>query len=93
MSDAAAAGMIARAQARGLNVPGDLSVLGCSDDSLAACTLPALSTIHIPAEEMARLAVAEVDRLVRVGAPSDPQKRIVGVHLVERGSCGPARKR
>lgn len=93
MSDAAAAGVIARAQARGLNVPGDLSVLGCSDDRLAACTLPGLSTIHLPAEEMARIAVSEVDRLVRAGAPSDPQKRIVGGHLVERGSCAPARKR
>jgi DNA-binding LacI/PurR family transcriptional regulator len=93
MSDAAAAGLIARAQSRGMNLPGDLSVIGCSDDPLAACTLPGLSTIHIPAEEMARLAVSEVDRLVRTGAPTDAQKRIVAVHLVERESTGPARKR
>ena len=94
MSDAAAAGMIARAQSRGLNVPGDLSVIGCSDDPLAERTLPALSTIHIPIEEMARLAVSEVDRLVRAAdGPADPQKRIVPVRLVERGSCGPARNR
>lgn len=93
MSDAVAAGVIARAQARGLKVPGDLSVIGCSDDPLAERTLPALSTIHIPAEEMARLAISEVDRLVRAGALPDPQKRILGVRLVERESCGPVRKR
>ena len=34
--DAAAAGVIARAQARGIQIPDQLSVIGCSDDALSA---------------------------------------------------------
>ena len=48
--DAAAAGVIARAQARGIKVPQDLSVIGCSDDALSLHLQPTLSTVHLPAE-------------------------------------------
>jgi LacI family transcriptional regulator len=91
MSDAAAAGLISEAAARGHRVPEDLSVIGCSDDLLAQFTFPPLTTVHLPAEEMAAQGVKEIDRLVREG-PSDKPKRVVlPVHLAERKSCGVAR--
>jgi DNA-binding LacI/PurR family transcriptional regulator len=90
MSDAVAAGIVAQAQARGCKVPDDVSVIGCSDDPLCERTLPALATIHLPAEEMARLAMSEVDHLVRDSALSDPERKTVPVRLVERASLGPA---
>ncbi len=90
MSDAAAAGVIAEAHARGCKVPGDLSVIGCGDDAPAHFTSPALTTIHIPAEELAEHAVREVERLVREGVSDQAKKEIFGVRLIERQSCAAA---
>jgi DNA-binding LacI/PurR family transcriptional regulator len=89
--DAAAAGVIARAQARGLKVPEDLSVIGCSDDALSAHLQPSLSTVHLPAEEIAKTAVAETDRRVRDQEtfPTEAKKVLLPVSLVERESSRP----
>ena len=92
MSDAVAAGLIAQAQARGRKVPADLSIIGCGDDTIAGHTLPALTTIHLPAEEMGRLAVDESDRIIREGISTEPERKILAVRLVERASLAPARK-
>jgi len=73
-------------------VPGDVSVIGCGDDPMAIHTLPQLATIHIPAEEMARLAIEETDRLIRDGSSPEPERKLLAVRLVERASLGPARK-
>jgi DNA-binding LacI/PurR family transcriptional regulator len=91
LSDAAAAGVIAKAHTRGLRVPEDLSVVGCSDDFCAQIILPGLTTVHIPAEEMADLGVKEIDRLVREAVPVEPRRHVVPVQLAERGSSGPAK--
>ena len=87
--DAAAAGVIARAQARGIKVPEQLSVLGCSDDGCSTHLRPALSTVHLPAEEIGAAAVAEADRRVREKDvfPSEPRRVLLPVKLVERESC------
>jgi DNA-binding LacI/PurR family transcriptional regulator len=89
--DAAAAGVIARAQARGIKIPGELSVIGCADDALSAHLQPKLSTIHLPAEEIGITAVAETNRRVRErdAFPSDGNKVLLPVKLVERESSGP----
>ncbi len=86
LGDALAAGVIARAQERGLQVPSDLSVIGCSDDACSIMTSPSLATVHLPAEKMAETAIREADRLVREGAPDEPRKQVLGVNLVERSS-------
>jgi LacI family transcriptional regulator len=44
------------AQQSGLTVPGDLSVAGFDDIELAANIAPALTTIHVPVEEICTLA-------------------------------------
>ncbi|RYD83470.1 MAG: LacI family transcriptional regulator, partial [Verrucomicrobiaceae bacterium] len=86
LGDALAAGVIARAQERGLQVPADLSVIGCSDDACSILTSPSLTTVHLPAEQMADTAIHEADRLVREGAPGEPRKQLLPVRLVERAS-------
>jgi LacI family transcriptional regulator len=92
MSDSAALGLMARAQARGLKIPSDLSVIGCADDASALATVPRLTTIHLPAEEMAQAGVQEIDRLVREGAPDAPRKINVPVRLIARASTEARRK-
>ena len=87
LSDAAAGGVIAQAQARGLAVPGALSVIGCGDDPSAALTQPPLTTVHLPAEEMGELGVREIDRLVHDAPAPVPRKIVPPVRLIERRSC------
>lgn len=92
LSDAAAAGVVAAAQARGLKVPGQLSVIGCSDDACAQFTQPALTTLHLPGEEMGAQGVAEIERLVREPLHAEPRKVTLPVSLIQRESAGPVNK-
>jgi len=87
LGDAAAAGVIMQAHVRGLRVPTNLSVVGCSDDLCSQTTIPALTTVHLPAEEMAEAGVRELDRLIRSGLQIDAQRRVFPTSLTERGSA------
>ncbi|HEV7869117.1 MAG TPA: substrate-binding domain-containing protein, partial [Chthoniobacteraceae bacterium] len=89
MSDAAAAGVLTAAHVRGLKVPEQLSVIGCGDDPRALYSCPLLTTVRLPAEEIAIAGVHEIDRLVRAAVPGAPRKTIYPVTLVERESTGP----
>lgn len=89
MSDAAAAGVLACALKRGLRVPGQLSVIGCADDPIAALLQPALTTVHLPIAEMAARGIAECERLVRLGSFSPGHTTLLPVRLLERDSCAP----
>lgn len=86
MSDSAAIGALTRAQARGIKVPGALSVVGCSDDPASFSPFPRLTTVHLPAEEMAEAGIKEIERLVREGIADAPRKTSVPVSLVRRDS-------
>jgi DNA-binding LacI/PurR family transcriptional regulator len=56
-TDVLAFGVLHRAAARGLRVPGDLSVTGFDDIPLAATAVPALTTVRMPVDAMAEAAV------------------------------------
>jgi LacI family transcriptional regulator len=56
MSDMAAIGVMSAAQAAGLRVPDDLSVVGFDDVPAAAWTNPPLTTVRQPIVEKGRLA-------------------------------------
>lgn len=92
LSDAVAAGVIARARDRGVRVPAQLSVVGCGDDPVSDLTLPGLTTVHLPYEDMAARGIAEVDRLTRFDGLPEARTIMLPVKLVERGSSGPAPK-
>ena len=59
-SDAVAAGVIEAVKASGRQVPGDIGVVGFDDSTWARRTVPALSTVHQPAEGLGRAAAAAV---------------------------------
>ncbi len=82
MSDEAARGVNAGAQARGIAVPGALSVIGCGKDSSAPGTLPALTTVYLPIEEMAEQGVGEIDLLVHDAPAPAPRKIVLAPRLV-----------
>ena len=89
LSDSAAAGVLARAHARGLQIPAQLSVVGCGDDPSAALLSPSLTTVRLPLEEVAARGVREVDRMVGVGEIAEPHKTVLPASLVVRGTSAP----
>jgi LacI family transcriptional regulator len=84
-SDELAIGAIQAARRRGLQVPGDLAIIGYDDIELAP--LLDLSTIRQPMVEMGRQAVELL--LARLTARDEsPLERTLPVELVVRGSTG-----
>src|SRR3954447_2772955 len=84
-SDVLALGVLRAAAERGIDVPGQLSVVGFDDIPQAATATPALTTVSQPHAEKGRAAV----RLLVAGA--DPADSVLlPCRLVVRASTGPA---
>jgi len=88
-SDALAVGAIAYAQHQGMRVPQDISVVGCGNDRFSSMVYPALTTVHLPAEELGAQAVREVEEHLKLAppTPAEPRKIVLPARLVERDSC------
>ena len=82
-NDDMAAGVLAVAHGRAMNLPGDLSVTGFDDTTLARTVWPPLTTIHQPMAELARTAT---EILIAGG---DITHRRLPHTLVERASVAP----
>ncbi|MDX8029176.1 LacI family DNA-binding transcriptional regulator [Lentzea sp. BCCO 10_0856] len=63
-NDKVAVGTLQAARERGLRVPEDLSVAGFDDIDLAEATDPRLTTVRQPLQEMGRIAVAQLMRVL-----------------------------
>ena len=84
-SDTLAHGVLIEAQARGIRVPQDLAIIGFGDQSFAADTVPALSTVRIDRPRMGRLAADAL--LARIDdTPLEHHVIDVGFEIVERGT-------
>jgi len=74
---------------RGLNIPGDIALAGFDDFELADLTSPSLTVVRQPAQEMGRVAAAQLfDRLERGLIPQIGNRTVLPVELVLRQSCG-----
>jgi LacI family transcriptional regulator len=89
-----AAATVAVAHRRGLEVPGDLSVCGFDDTTLAVTIWPELTTIRQPIVELsgaaAELLVQKI-RAQRLGKKLQPGHVLLDFALVRRESAGPPR--
>ncbi|WP_326534012.1 LacI family DNA-binding transcriptional regulator [Pseudorhodoferax sp.] len=84
-TDMVALGVILEAQSRGLQVPGQLAVMGFGDMDFAADANPPLTTIHVDNEQLGeRAAVLMVEAL-----DGRRSKRVLdmGFQIVERASA------
>jgi LacI family transcriptional regulator len=90
-NDLTAIGAMGAIYEHGLRVPEDVSVLGYDDIQLSAFTRPALSTIGLPRDEIARTAFRALFRSQRSGARGavDGEEHFVQPTLVLRKSTGP----
>ncbi len=88
-SDILALGVIRQARRAGLDVPGDISVVGFDDSALMMCTDPPLTTVRQPIEAMGQAAVGQL--LSQVGGTHvSSDELLFEPELVVRGSTAPA---
>jgi LacI family transcriptional regulator len=91
-NDVSAIGAIRAMQDFNLSVPRDVSVIGFDNIRAAAYTLPRLSTISQPLEEIGRIATQSL--LNRIHGTATPRDEItVEPELMARESTGPVRVR
>lgn len=84
-SDAIAAGAMEALRAAGRAVPADVGVVGFDDSAWAGRTLPALSTVRQPAEELGRQAAALV--LEQIEGSSPAREVLLDCEIVWRASA------
>jgi DNA-binding LacI/PurR family transcriptional regulator len=87
-SDPMALGAIRAARQLGLEVPGDVSIVGYDDSALMNCTEPPLTTVRQPIEAMGRMVIELlVQQMDGRSVPLDELR--FRPELVVRGSTGP----
>ncbi|MDX3798653.1 LacI family DNA-binding transcriptional regulator [Streptomyces sp. AK04-3B] len=97
-TDIVAAGAMQAVRAAGLRVPDDVSITGYDDIPLASRLTPRLTTVHVPYEEMGRVALRAVaDRREGAGASArrkggDVEHLVLGAHVVVRDSVRPPKR-
>lgn len=95
-NDEMAAATVAVAHRMGIDVPGDLTVVGFDDTPIASTIWPELTTIRQPIGDMARSAVELLVRQVRArraGEAAPPQVVRMDFELVRRQSDAAPRRR
>ena len=88
-TDMVAAGVIKAVQREGLRVPQDVSVVGFDDIPLASDLTPALTTVHVPHEQLGREAVR---MSLHRGEPTVADEIVLGTHIVVRDSVARPRR-
>jgi LacI family transcriptional regulator len=85
-NDMMAVGVMDAARARGMRVPEDLSVMGFDDIPQSRFTLPSLTTVRQPMEQMGRVGMQMLLDLMK--NPGNPYRNIeLPTELVVRESC------
>ncbi|USI71954.1 LacI family DNA-binding transcriptional regulator [Sphingomonas morindae] len=94
-NDDMAAAAVAVAHRRGLDVPGDLTVCGFDDTTIATTVWPELTTVHQPIGDMSRAAVElllEAVRARRAGTAFPARRLLLDYALVRRKSDAAPRR-
>jgi LacI family transcriptional regulator len=86
VNDVMAVGALREVRTRGLRSPEDVSVTGFDNVTLAQFSMPTLTTVHIPRDQIGRVIC---DCLMRNDVPRE-QEFVVEPELVVRDSTGPA---
>jgi DNA-binding LacI/PurR family transcriptional regulator len=92
-ADVIAAGVLRTARQLGIDVPGELSIVGYDDAPFAATNLPPLTTVHQDIAGKGRMAVELLTRLIEAratGEELEPTHVVLPTRLVVRESTSPA---
>lgn len=84
-ADLIAIGAMRHVQSHGMAVPRDISIIGFDDIDLAGLTQPALTTVEMPIEDIARGAVSML--VSRISGPqAATRSSLLGTNVIERSS-------
>ena len=93
-NDMTAIGVLRQAYDSGIDMPGDLSVVGFDDIKLAQFTIPPLTTVQMSQAELAKLAFkALINEVEGVGSPPAGGDYVLTTNLVLRCSTSMASSR
>lgn len=93
INDEVAVACIRGAEALGLNVPGDLSIVGCNDIRLARFFRPPLTTLAIDIPAMVDTALNLLMDQMQARETAEPIKILLPANLIVRESTSPPRTR
>ncbi len=91
-NDRMAFGVLRAARERGLDVPGDVSVVGFDDEEVPSCMTPLLTTVQQPVAELGSVGVDLLYQLLD-GRLTDIRRLELATSLIIRNSAGPPRSR
>lgn len=89
INDMVAIGLIQTLVQQGVQVPQDVSVIGFDDIPIAGAFLPALTTVHYPAQEMGRLAAIMLMDSIQTGEDQTAVTMSLTPKLMLRDSVAP----
>jgi DNA-binding LacI/PurR family transcriptional regulator len=84
--DDAAIGALAALKEAGINVPGQVSVVGFDDQRLAAFLNPPLTTVYAPTDQVGTAAAQQLLKLIR--GETVEAEILLPTELIVRNSCG-----
>lgn len=90
-TDEMAMGCLHAVSEAGLDVPGDISVMGFDDNRYAKITNPPLTTVSQPVEKIGRRVMKRLLAEIENGRSKDAEPEIVPHELVVRASTAPPR--
>lgn len=90
-NDEMAIGVMTAARDRGLDVPGDISIVGFDDLPMAGRLWPSLTTVRLPIRDMGRMAAEKLTARSRGLDPLTLEQPVVRPSLVARQSSAPPR--
>jgi LacI family transcriptional regulator len=88
INDLLSIGALRAIKERGLRIPEDISIAGFDDIDMSGYLIPSLTTLHVNAEDIGRVAVRLI--LERIADPEKPAEHVfLPAQLVVRESTGP----
>lgn len=88
-NDILAVGAMHACRDLGLEIPGDISIMGFDDHPITEHVTPPLSTVRVPAERMGQCATEAL--MHSIATAEAPASRVLPTELVVRGSTAPPR--
>jgi hypothetical protein len=87
-NDMTAIGALRACKELGVQVPDEISIIGINDIPNVRYVQPKISSIHVPLDEMGKMAVRTLADRIN-GGHQLPVKISLPYHIVERASCMP----
>ena len=88
VNDVMAVGVLRELRERGIRVPHDMSVTGFDNVKLSEFCYPALTTVHIPREQIGHIIYESL--MPRGGKPAPVEEIVIDPEFMVRDSTGPA---